>query len=233
MFGCKVAILQQLLIRSFRVMLASAIHRSAGRVGTRSISDYTAFLSAASLRRKPSPIRALMPLVKTPGMISLGGGMPNPTTFPFTSLQFTTNKGDTLSLTKAELNEALQYSPTPGLPNLCAQLASLQVREHNPQYKDWSTLVTCGSQDALGKAFEMLLNPGDSVIVEDPTYPGTLSFLQPFGANLLPVKTDAEGIIVSSLEEVLAAKHAKKPRVLYVIPTGQVCKSSFYFSFLF
>ena len=41
------------------------------------------------------------------------------------------------------------------------------------------------SQDGLAKAFEMLLNPGDSILVEDPTYPGTLSFLGPFGANLI------------------------------------------------
>ena len=47
------------------------------------ISDYSGFLSNASLKRQPSAIRALMPLLKIPGMISLGGGMPNPQTFPF------------------------------------------------------------------------------------------------------------------------------------------------------
>jgi len=49
-------------------------------------ADYATYLSSAASRRKPSAIRALMPLLKVPGMISLGGGMPNPDTFPFKKL---------------------------------------------------------------------------------------------------------------------------------------------------
>ena len=162
-----------------------------------------------------------MPLLKTPGMITLGGGMPNPSTFPVTALSFATSSGQQLSLTPAELNEALQYSPTPGLPSLVAELTALQRRTHAPPTKDWGVIVTVGSQDGLCKAFEMLLNPDDSVLVEDPTYPGTLAFLQPFGCTLLPIETDGQGLVPSSLERVLRQPHAKKPRVLYTIPTGQ------------
>ena len=96
-----------------------------------------------------------MPLLKTPGMISLGGGMPNPSTFPFASLQFSTRDGHTLALTPSELNEALQYSPTPGLPALCEHFVSLQTREHRPQYKDWGVMVTCGSQVRLPRLYSL------------------------------------------------------------------------------
>lgn len=54
-----------------------------------STPKYEDYLSTISRRRKPSAIRALQPLLSIPGMISLGGGMPNPKTFPITSLQFT------------------------------------------------------------------------------------------------------------------------------------------------
>jgi kynurenine/2-aminoadipate aminotransferase len=51
--------------------------------------NYESYLSRVSARRKPSPIRALQPLLSVPDMISLGGGMPNPKTFPISSLKFT------------------------------------------------------------------------------------------------------------------------------------------------
>ncbi len=107
------------------------------------------------------------------------------------------------------------------MPALLAELTALQQRNHSPSYKDWGVIVTVGSQDGLCKAFEMLLNPDDTVLVEDPTYPGTLAFLQPYGVRLAPVATDAHGIIPDSLELALSQSYPKKPRVLYTIPTGQ------------
>ena len=77
--------------------------------------DYANRLSRLSKGRKPSPIRALQPLVKLPGMISLGGGMPNPGTFPYTGVAITVRGMPTpLNLTADELETALQYSATPG-----------------------------------------------------------------------------------------------------------------------
>ena len=87
-------------------------------LSTRSIVDYDSFLTRASLARQPSPIRALQPLVNLPGMISLGGGMPNPATFPFSRITAELADGTTLELAGSGLEQALQYSPTPGLPPL-------------------------------------------------------------------------------------------------------------------
>ena len=94
------------------------------------IKDYTPFLSVRNLRRKPSAIRELQPLFSLPGMvcsnllflffrswflisskqISLGGGMPNPTLFPFEKMQLTLKNGQTLDVGGSDLAEALQYS---------------------------------------------------------------------------------------------------------------------------
>lgn len=67
--------------------------------------------------------------------------------------------GSDLSLTQQELNEALQYSPTPGIPKFLAQLKQLQLREHKPRMAEstWAVSVSTGSTDALFKAFEMLV----------------------------------------------------------------------------
>lgn len=206
------------------------------------LSCYDNYLTLTSQRRQPSPIRRLQPLVSLPGMISLGGGLPNPKLFPITSLTFglKTPSGQELliNLSDSELKEALQYSPTSGLPRLCQQLLDLQKREHgwkvndNPQEQDRTAtlMITVGSQDAFCKAIEMLIEPDgkDIVFLEDPTYSGALSFLQPYGAKLVPIPTDQDGLIPSQLQLALEREiqHSipngrRRRRVLYTIPTAQ------------
>jgi kynurenine/2-aminoadipate aminotransferase len=168
--------------------------------------------------------------MKLPNMISLGSGAPNPALFPFDSVSFTANEQQ-YTLTKDELDLALQYSPTPGLPDLVQNLSELQSREHNMPIdaKKWGVCVTSGSQDALTKAFEMVLNPGQPLLVENPTYSGSLAHLQPYGTELVSLGTDAEGIIPQELQDTLESyddwlsdkKGQEKPKVLYCIPTGQ------------
>jgi kynurenine/2-aminoadipate aminotransferase len=198
-------------------------------LSTKCITDYNPYLSEISSRRQPSAIRKLMPLMAQEGMVSLGGGLPNPTLFPFQSLQFSVTSPDgsaseMLTLSSEELKLALQYSPTPGLPKFIDQLKDLQKREHGDG--EYDVTVTVGSQDGMCKAFEMLLDPGhDELFVENPTYSGALSFLRPFGVKLTPVATDEYGLHPDSLLEALEASkhvgHLNKKRVLYTIPTAQ------------
>lgn len=191
-------------------------------------TDYTAYLSRQSKLREPSPIRALQPLVTLPGMISLGGGMPNPDTFPIKGLSIELDGGETLHMTPEETNTALQYSPTEGLPQLVKLMHDFQVREHCPPPQAMETLsiaMSTGSQESLARTFAMLLNPEDTLLVEEPTYSGSLAYLKPHGCSMVPVATDALGLV----PEDFAAKMEeweerypglKKPRVLYTIPTG-------------
>ena len=72
--------------------------------------NYSQFLTKTSAARKPSAIRALQKFLAAPGMISLGGGNPHPSTFPFQSIQVSLKDGKTLELKNIE--KALQYSPT-------------------------------------------------------------------------------------------------------------------------
>lgn len=192
-------------------------------MGSRVKVNMLQHLSEVSKRRKPSPIRALQPLMQVPGMISLGAGVPNPQLFPFKGLSVTLKDETRLELTSDEITKCFQYSETPGLPRLLEHLRELQTVEHKPKYAEWSIATSSGSQDSLWKAFEMLLNPGDSIFVDDPTYSGALAFLKPFNCNLIGLPTDQDGISADALQMGIenALKTGKSvPRVLYTVPTG-------------
>ena len=174
-----------------------------------------------------------MPLLEQPGMVSLGGGLPNSALFPFTSLKVgisDPHNGDEteLHLSNEEIGAALQYSPTPGLPKLVSHLRDLQTWEHGVDvgkapHHHYDVMVSVGSQDALTKTFEMLLDPAqDELFVEAPTYSGALAFLQPFCVKLTPVDTDEFGLKPEALQQVLENSNGEnKRRVLYIIPTAQ------------
>ncbi|OQR99619.1 hypothetical protein THRCLA_06440 [Thraustotheca clavata] len=155
-------------------------------------------------------------------MISLGGGMPNPSTFPFESMSVKLKSGKTMDINGAALESALQYSPTPGLPELVKTLTEMMEREHAPPTMARMLSITTGSQDALYKAFEMLVGEDDSLLVEKPTYSGTLAHLHAVNCDLVCIDTDNHGLVPESLASTLdnwpASK--KKPKVLYTIPTG-------------
>jgi kynurenine/2-aminoadipate aminotransferase len=84
-----------------------------------------------------------------------------------------------------------------------------------------------GSQDGLWRAFEMLIEEGDNVLVDQPTYSGALSYLKPMNANLIGIASDGHGLIPASLRQVLQSlpkSGPKKPRVC-------MCVASLPFSF--
>jgi len=207
-------------------MLNQAVVKHFRTFQRRYVVDHHSFLSQPAKERKSSPIRALQPLLKTPGLISLGGGLPAPNLFPIASVSFKLKDGFELILAEKQLDEALQYSPSYGLEGLVSALKTHQNRIHSPLYTDWEILVTNGSQDALSKAFLTLLNPGDSILTEDPTYSGALAYLHPHGVNCIGVPIDGQGIIPEKLEDILERFSHKNPslrhpKVLYTIPTGQ------------
>ncbi len=107
--------------------------------------------------------------------------MPNPALFPFTSITLGLSDGASLQLPPALVKEALQYSATPGLPELCTRLHRLQVAEHKLEGSRASAVgvaVVPGSQDGLAKLFDALVGPDDAILVESPTYSGSLAYLQ-------------------------------------------------------
>ncbi|CAH1776805.1 unnamed protein product [Owenia fusiformis] len=200
--------------------------------------NYARFLNATSLARKPSPIRVLTELLSRspPSMISLAGGMPNPELFPFQEADIKLRDGSTLKIDSSTMKTALQYGPTQGNAELITWMKKLQSHLHNPptlnddQDADskMNICVTVGSQDGICKVFEMLVNPGDNVLLDNPTYAGTLAILRPLGVNLLGVNTDQYGMQPKSLRKILSRwspdekfdKNSDIPKIIYTIPNG-------------
>ncbi|XP_030635802.1 kynurenine/alpha-aminoadipate aminotransferase, mitochondrial [Chanos chanos] len=199
--------------------------------------NYSRFLTAVSAARKPSPIRILTELQQRspPTLISLAGGAPNPNTFPFKSATIHVKNGNPVVFDETVMKRALQYSGSYGIPELVSWMKELQRSLHNPPTAGYSPergqmemCVTTGSQEGLCKVFEMLVNPGDNILLDAPTYSGTLAALQPLGCNIINVPSDQHGMIPEGLREILAQwdpADARKPgttipRVLYTIPNG-------------
>lgn len=149
--------------------------------------------------------------------------MPNPALFPFAGMSLTFPDGATVGVDKHDLQAALQYSATPGLPELVSRLAVMQAGEHAPPRKT-SIAVTPGSQDGLAKIFDMLVDEGDSLVIEAPTYSGSLAHLEATGCNLATVATDEHGLIPERLDELLSTwderVQGRKPKAAYIIATG-------------
>uniref|UniRef100_A0A665UJJ3 Kynurenine/alpha-aminoadipate aminotransferase, mitochondrial n=1 Tax=Echeneis naucrates TaxID=173247 RepID=A0A665UJJ3_ECHNA len=199
--------------------------------------NYTRFLTAVSAARRPSPIRLLTELQQRcpPSLISLAGGAPNPNTFPFQSASITVKNGETITFNETTMKRALQYSASNGIPELLTWMKNLQKSLHKPPTASYSPekgqmdmCVTTGSQEGLCKVFEMLVNPGDNVLLDAPTYSGTLAALQPIGCNLINVPSDQHGMIPAALKEVLSRWDPSEvhkpgstaPKILYTIPNG-------------
>ncbi|KAK4685239.1 tryptophan aminotransferase, partial [Tremellales sp. Uapishka_1] len=199
------------------------------------------FLSDAA---KVSSIDGIRGLLKheVPGVVSFvcitvamqsRAGKPNPSTFPFQSIQLnlkpslSSTSPDTeaplhLTIEGQDLDHALQYGPSSGLVTLRKWLSDLQTHVHGRQQGDWTVCLGSGSQDLMTKGFAAVLNPGDPVLLETPLYAGVLPALRALNADMIEVDVDDQGLSAESLESILSAWPAdkKRPKVVYSTPTG-------------
>lgn len=141
-------------------------------------------------------------------MIGLGTGTPSPVCFPFKRLNIETDDGRKFEMRGDELSTALGYTATFGYPPLVEWLTTFQKRLHDPPFArlepDLLGLITVpGSEDAQCKIIEMILEPGDPILITAEAYPGLLSMLKPLEAQLLPVEVDEDGVIPESMEKRL------------------------------
>ncbi|KDN40466.1 hypothetical protein RSAG8_08086, partial [Rhizoctonia solani AG-8 WAC10335] len=206
---------------------------------TKTTNDYSRFLARRTGLRTVDGIRGLLPLEKTPGLISLLAGKPNPSTFPIEEISITLRAPnapqpyspsggepvrETLKIDGDLVATALQYNFTDGVPDLRAVLADFQLKEHGVTVDDVNLQLTVGSgsQDLMYKIFTCLINPGDPILVEAPVYAGVLPILQALEPDTIEVDTDPEGISIDHLRGILSnwPKDKPKPKALYTVPYG-------------
>jgi DNA-binding transcriptional MocR family regulator len=161
----------------------------------------------------PSAIRELLILGADPTIISFGGGYPDPALFPLHDLQtiFT-------ELLVPENVEALQYTASIGLPELRAQIAGRMTQGGTPTGTD-DVLIIQGGQQGLDLTAKLMINPGDTIITENPTFLGALIAFNPYQPEYAVVPIDADGMIISELEKTLAANPQAK--MIYTVPDFQ------------
>ncbi len=157
-----------------------------------------------------SAIRELFKLLGKPGIISFAGGFPDSAMFDVDGIKEAANK----ALTE-EAGGALQYGATEGYNPLREQLAAFMGTKGVDVAPD-GLIVTTGSQQALDLLGKTMIDPGDKVIVEGPTFLATIQCFRLYGAELISAPIDANGVDTDELEKLMA-EH--KPKFVYLIPT--------------
>lgn len=216
--------------------------------GKPSSKDWSHHISSEAASREPCVLKQAARHLKTPGLISLGGGLPSADNFPITSLSIGAQAPPSFSSpldlhigkytathppfsSEYDLSIALNY----GQANGSAQLNRF-VAEHTelvcaPATSDWRSCLTIGSTGALEQVFRLLLDRsrGDALLTEEYSFATALETAVPIlGPNrVFGVPTDEEGLLPAELDALLASwdpsarRGARKPHVLYTVPTGQ------------
>jgi 2-aminoadipate aminotransferase apoenzyme (EC 2.6.1.39) len=174
------------------------------------LSSRTKFMTA-------SEIRELLRWA-TADVISFGGGMPDPSTFPVEDIAKIVSY-----VLEAYPHRALQYGSTEGVVELRQEIAKFSESYAGIKARPENIIVTVGSQEALELLGRVFIDPGDVVITENPTYMAALQAWRVYQPKLVGVPMDEHGMVVETLEEIVKRLRAEGARIkfVYTIPTAQ------------
>ena len=158
-----------------------------------------------------SAIRELFKLLGKPGIISFAGGFPDSALFDVDGIRAASQQA-----LQDDPGAALQYGATEGYQPLRVQLAQFMASKGAQDVAPEHLIVTTGSQQALDLLGKTLINPGDKVIVEGPTFLATIQCFRLYGAELISAPIDGNGVQTDVLEKLIA-EH--QPKFVYLIPT--------------
>jgi 2-aminoadipate transaminase len=159
-----------------------------------------------------SAIREILKFTQQPDIISFAGGLPAPELFPVQEVIEATHR-----VLEQQGSQALQYTVTEGYPPL-REMIVRHIRRYGIYCAPENVLITSGSQQALDLIGKLLINPGDKIAVEEPTYLGALQAWNAYQAQYVTVATDDEGMIPDALEAVLKSHPIK---FIYALPNFQ------------
>ncbi len=175
----------------------------------------TARFAVRTGRMRASTIREMLKVTQQADVISFGGGLPAPELFPTEEIADCTRE-----VMREVGPQALQYSVTDGIPELRAWVAERLTRRMDAPYDPAETLIVNGSQQGLDLLAKIFIDPGDHIVLENPSYLGAIQAFDAYQSRYLVADTDDDGMIPESLEHVLA--HAQPlPKFVYVVPNFQ------------
>src|SRR5438067_11221681 len=187
------------------------------RATAHELARYEALFSSRTRAMKSSAMREMMALTERPDVISLAGGLPDTTTFApelYAKLMARVAADSTA--------RALQYGPTEGMAATVECIVQVMAAEGtgvDPQ----EIIVTTGGQQVIDLVCKALIDPGDVIVAEAPTYPGAVPTFGAYQARVAQIEMDADGMPIDELERTLdrLAAEGRRPKFIYTIPNFQ------------
>src|SRR4051812_25287347 len=172
-------------------------HRRRAHSSARDLERYAGLFAERTTVMRSSAMRDLMAITARPEVISLAGGLPDTSTFPPQSFA-----AEMTRIAQHSAAQALQYGPTEGFEE--TKDCILQVMAAEGMMPDAEDLiVTTGGQQAIDLVSKILVDPGDVVICEAPTYPGAVPVFCSYQADVVQIECDHDGMRVEQLEGLL------------------------------
>src|SRR5436309_12950277 len=184
---------------------------------TRDLERYSRLFATRTRGMKSSAMRDLMAIIARPEVISLAGGLPDTSAFP----------ADTFAAVAARVAQestaqALQYGPTEGLAKTRDCICEVMAAEGIKADPD-DMIVTAGGQQVIDLVTRALVDPGDVIVAEAPTYPGAVPSFSSYQAEVVQIEMDSDGMRVDLLEEALdrLEREGRRPKFIYTVPNFQ------------
>ena len=161
----------------------------------------------------PSFLREIFSVIQDPSIISFAGGLPNPELFPLKAFEQAAQK-----VLSEQGKVALQYAGSEGYIKLREYICNQYKKKEGMDVTPDQILITNGSQQALDLLGKVLINNGDTVALESPTYLAAIQSLSLYGPTFTDVHLESDGPDIAQLKEIIEKEH---PKILYCIPNFQ------------
>jgi 2-aminoadipate transaminase len=184
----------------------------------RDLERYAGLFAQRTQVMRSSAMRDLMAITERPEIISLAGGLPDTSTFPpelYRELQASI-------VSEGHVARALQYGPTEGTAATKRCVEAVMLAEGARVDPD-DVLITTGGQQVIDLVCKTLIDPGDVIVAEAPTYPGAVPTFNAYEADVVQIEMDRDGMRVDELESTLDRLDAagRRPKFIYTIPNFQ------------
>jgi 2-aminoadipate transaminase len=192
-------------------------HRRRAHTRTRDLERYAGLFAERTGVMRSSAMRDLMAITARPEVISLAGGLPDTSTFPAATFAAQMTR-----IAQESAAEALQYGPTEGFAETVDCIVEVMGAEGMFPDPD-DVIVTTGGQQAIDLICKTLVDPGDVIVCEAPTYPGAVPVFCSYQAETIQIDCDGDGMRIEELEEVLARLdgEGRRPKFVYSVPSFQ------------
>jgi 2-aminoadipate transaminase len=187
------------------------------RPAAHELARYERLFAARTSGMRSSAMREMMALTERPDVISLAGGLPDTSTFPpevYAQLM--------AHVAAESTARALQYGPTEGMAVTMDCIVEVMAAE-GTVVDPADLIVTTGGQQVIDLVCKTLIDPGDVIVAEAPTYPGAVPTFGAYQADVVQIPIDGEGMPIDELESVLdrLQNEGRRPKFIYTVPNFQ------------